>query len=116
MIETERLILRRWREEDRVPFAALNASTEVCEFLPKQLTREESDGLADRIDDHFEGRGFGLGFAVRTLSGDEDRFSSGISVKDLKTKLEEKHLVLVEHIRVFLEGNGRLTSFFLGSF
>lgn len=63
MIETERLILRRWREEDRVPFAALNASTEVCEFLPKQLTREESDGLADRIDDHFEGRGFGL-FAV----------------------------------------------------
>jgi len=63
MIETERLILRRWRAEDRVPFAALNASAEVCEFLPKQLTREESDAFAERIDDHFEGRGFGL-FAV----------------------------------------------------
>ncbi|WP_323798032.1 GNAT family N-acetyltransferase [Nisaea sp.] len=63
MIETERLILRRWRAADRAPFASLNASAEVCAFLPKQLTREESDALADRIELHFEERGFGL-FAV----------------------------------------------------
>jgi len=63
MIETERLILRRWRASDREPFAALNASAEVCEFLPKQLTRGESDAFADRIEGHFEERGFGL-FAV----------------------------------------------------
>ena len=69
MIETERLILRRWRAADRAPFAALNASAEVCEFLPKQLTREESDAFAERIDGHFDTRGFGLFAVERKDSG-----------------------------------------------
>ncbi|WP_193171899.1 GNAT family N-acetyltransferase [Nisaea nitritireducens] len=69
MIETERLILRRWRAADREAFAALNASAEVCKFLPKRLTREESDAFADRIDDHFETRGFGLFAVERKDSG-----------------------------------------------
>lgn len=63
MIESERLILRRWAPEDRAPFAVLNASAKVTEFLPKQLTRTESDELLDRVEAHFETRGFGL-FAV----------------------------------------------------
>ncbi|WP_420402444.1 GNAT family N-acetyltransferase [Nisaea sp.] len=63
MIESARLLLRRWRPEDRAPFAALNASAKVTEFLPKQLTRAESDDLLDRVEAHFEKRGFGL-FAV----------------------------------------------------
>lgn len=69
MIETERLILRRWRVSDREPFAALNASAEVCEFLPKQLSREESDALADRIAAHFEMHGFGLYAVERKDNG-----------------------------------------------
>jgi len=32
-IETPRLILRRWKEKDRAPFAALNADEQVMEFL-----------------------------------------------------------------------------------
>jgi hypothetical protein len=36
-LETERLILRPWREEDRAPFAALNADPTVMEFFPKTL-------------------------------------------------------------------------------
>jgi RimJ/RimL family protein N-acetyltransferase len=31
-IETERLVLRRWTDADREPFAALNADPEVMEF------------------------------------------------------------------------------------
>src|SRR5688572_22070549 len=46
-LRTERLILRRWRREDREPFAALNSDPQVMECLPKLLTREESDALAD---------------------------------------------------------------------
>jgi RimJ/RimL family protein N-acetyltransferase len=49
MIETPRLVLRRWREEDRAPFAALNADPAVMEYLPKVLEREESDALFERI-------------------------------------------------------------------
>jgi RimJ/RimL family protein N-acetyltransferase len=59
-IETARLVLRRWRDEDRVPFAALNADFEVMEFFPSALTRRESDDLVDRIESVFAERGFGL--------------------------------------------------------
>jgi RimJ/RimL family protein N-acetyltransferase len=57
---TERLLLRRWRPEDRPLFAALNADPRVMEFFPKLLSREESDATADRIEAHFAQHGFGL--------------------------------------------------------
>ena len=37
--ETERLMMRAWREEDLEPFAALNADPIVMEFFPSTLTR-----------------------------------------------------------------------------
>ncbi|MEU4512666.1 GNAT family N-acetyltransferase [Nonomuraea wenchangensis] len=59
-METERLIMRRWREEDREPFAAMNADPEVMEHFPAPLTREQSDTLVDRIERHFDERGYSL--------------------------------------------------------
>jgi RimJ/RimL family protein N-acetyltransferase len=58
--ETERLILRHWRESDKEPFARMNADSRVMEFLPALLTRQESDTLADRIEARLTERGFGL--------------------------------------------------------
>jgi ribosomal-protein-alanine N-acetyltransferase len=60
VIRTERLLLRRWREEDRAPFAALNADPVVMEHFPAPLTREESDALVDRVEAGFQEHGFGL--------------------------------------------------------
>jgi ribosomal-protein-alanine N-acetyltransferase len=60
MLETERLLLRRWQDSDREPFAAMNADPRVMEFFPGCLTREESDQLIDDIESHFDNRGFGL--------------------------------------------------------
>jgi ribosomal-protein-alanine N-acetyltransferase len=51
--------LRRWRDEDREPFAALNADPRVMEFFPGTLSRAESDALVDRIEAHFDKHGFG---------------------------------------------------------
>lgn len=59
-LETDRLLLRRWRPEDRAPFAVLNADSEVMEHFPTLLTRRESDALADRIEAHMEHAGWGL--------------------------------------------------------
>jgi RimJ/RimL family protein N-acetyltransferase len=59
-LSTERLLLRRWRDADRAPFAAMNADPVVMEFLTKRLTRRESDEFVDRIEDAFEARGWGL--------------------------------------------------------
>lgn len=63
MLETDRLLLRRWKPSDRAPFAAMNANPRVMEFFAGCLTREESDRFADRIESDFENWGFGL-FAV----------------------------------------------------
>lgn len=59
-VETERLLLREWREDDLEPFAALNADPVVMEHFPSTLTREASDALVDRINAHFAEHGYGL--------------------------------------------------------
>ena len=67
-LRTERLLLRRWQDSDREPFAALNADPRVMEFLPALLSRQESDAMIDRLEAHFERHGFGL-WAVETDDG-----------------------------------------------
>ncbi len=57
--KTERLILRRWRNSDREPFARMNADPSVMEFFPQPLSAEDSDLLVDRVEAHFEQHGFG---------------------------------------------------------
>jgi ribosomal-protein-alanine N-acetyltransferase len=59
-LKTERLVLRRWRDGDREPFAALNADPEVMACFPAMLTRDESDAMIERIEAGFDRRGFGL--------------------------------------------------------
>ncbi len=60
MIETERLVLRRWREADRAPLAAIHADPEVMQWLGGVATRTASDGYMDRYEAHFEAHGFGV--------------------------------------------------------
>lgn len=67
-IETERLVLRAWREEDRAPFAALNADPEVMRYFPKPLSRAESDDLVDRISAKMADNGWGW-YAVEVKGG-----------------------------------------------
>ena len=59
MPRTDRLLLRRWRAEDREPFARINADPEVMEFFVSPMTREHSDAFAHRIEAEFVDRGFG---------------------------------------------------------
>jgi RimJ/RimL family protein N-acetyltransferase len=59
-LRTARLLLRRWRESDHEPFAALNADPKVMEYLPDRLTRAESNHLIARIEAGFAACGYGL--------------------------------------------------------
>jgi RimJ/RimL family protein N-acetyltransferase len=59
-LRTERLILRRWKESDRKPFAHMNADPRVMRFMPGLLTEAESDAMVIRIEAHFDQHGFGL--------------------------------------------------------
>jgi RimJ/RimL family protein N-acetyltransferase len=59
-VRTERLLMRRWREADREPFAVLNGDPQTMVHFPSTLDRAESDALVDRIEQRFEEQGFGL--------------------------------------------------------
>ena len=56
-LRTERLLLRGWREEDKVPFAVLNGDDAVMEHFPSVLTREQSDQMVDSHAAAWERRG-----------------------------------------------------------
>lgn len=58
--ESERLGFRQWIDEDRIPFAKMNANQEVMKYFTKQLTEEESDKFIERISEHFKVHGYGL--------------------------------------------------------
>ena len=59
-IETSRLILRDWKEEDIPAFARMNADPHVMEFFLHPLTPEESLAFYHRIQNEFQTCGFGL--------------------------------------------------------
>jgi RimJ/RimL family protein N-acetyltransferase len=69
MLETERLILRRWRREDRAPFAALNDDPRVMAHFPRRLPAADSDAMVARLQDHWDDHGFGIGAAERKADG-----------------------------------------------
>ncbi|MGH7680779.1 MAG: GNAT family N-acetyltransferase [Candidatus Eiseniibacteriota bacterium] len=77
-IQTERLLLRRWRPSDREPFAALNADPSVTEYLPTVLSRQEGDAFVTRASSHFDVHGFGL-WAVELRGTGEFAGFTGLS-------------------------------------
>ena len=92
MIETERLILRSWREDDIPPFAEMNSDEEVMEYLPKCLSLEETVQFYNRIVAEHSTFGYGL-YAVETKSDGsfigyvgfhhfdfEEEFSPGVEI------------------------------------
>ncbi|HEX6754008.1 MAG TPA: GNAT family N-acetyltransferase [Solirubrobacterales bacterium] len=74
--------LRRWQDEDRGPFAAMNADPEVMEHFPAALDRGQSDALVERIEAGFEARGFGLWALELRESGEFVGFA-GLAVPEL---------------------------------
>lgn len=59
-LRTERLLLRPWKDEDLPAFAAMNDDPDVMAFMPKRLSREESDASAGRIRNQIDTVGWGL--------------------------------------------------------
>lgn len=58
-LETERLLLRPWREADRDPFWAMAIDPEVMRYLPAR-DRADCDGLIDRQVEMQAGHGYCL--------------------------------------------------------
>lgn len=68
-LETERLLLRPWRDADRAPFAALNADPYSMRYFPGTLAREESDAFVDSIMQRMDTQGWGAFALERKADG-----------------------------------------------
>lgn len=60
IFESERLGFRRWQESDRKAFSSMNADVSVMKYFPNVLTKEESDILINRFENHFVEKGYGI--------------------------------------------------------
>jgi RimJ/RimL family protein N-acetyltransferase len=78
VLKTDRLLLRMWREEDREPFARMNADPEVMEFFVSPLTQNDSNAFVDRIEAGFAEHGFGL-WAVEEIEASRFIGFTGLS-------------------------------------
>lgn len=81
IIQTERLILRQWCEEDLEPFAMVNADPRVMEYFPAVLSREESDQMMKRMQTKIKERGWGW-WAVSLKA--EKKFIGFIGLNDIE--------------------------------
>ena len=59
-LQTERLVLRSWREEDRAPFAAMSCDPEVMLHLGGTMDQAASNAIIDRLraEDEKHGHSF----------------------------------------------------------
>jgi RimJ/RimL family protein N-acetyltransferase len=59
VLRTRRLVLRRWRESDLLPFIKINADPRVMEFMLGTMTEEETRQSVEHMKKHFDAHGFG---------------------------------------------------------
>ncbi len=65
-IQTKRLLLRQWRQEDLPIFARLNKDPVVMAYYPSILSTEESNVLAEKLVNLISERGWGF-WAVESV-------------------------------------------------
>lgn len=60
LLETERLVIRNWRDADRNLFREINRDPKVMEYFPWRRTHEEADAMLDRLRTMIEETGLGF--------------------------------------------------------
>ncbi|MER5465282.1 GNAT family N-acetyltransferase [Streptomyces sp. NPDC002668] len=82
-IQTPRLLLRRWHEDDLAPMAEINADPEVMQWIGDGSVRDLEQTAEDieRWEEEWDEEGFGL-FAVELLASGELAGFVGLSVPE----------------------------------
>lgn len=82
-IETERLVLREWRDEDLHPFARMNGDPLVMEYLPRVLDEKATARHMKEFQKHFKKHGYGL-YAVEIRDSGEFAGFVGLNTVSFK--------------------------------
>ena len=88
ILETPRVRLRNWREEDRDLFRLINSDPEVMEFFPKRRSPEESDALFAVVIDRIDRTGFGF-YCIADRDSDQPLGFCGLAHADLDEQFGE---------------------------
>jgi RimJ/RimL family protein N-acetyltransferase len=83
-LETDRLILRRFRPEDTDAMVAINADPQVMECFPSTMSREETLAHLARVKAHWTENNFGL-FAVEIRDTGQMIGFTGLSIPPYET-------------------------------
>ena len=59
-METKRLIIRQWKDDDFSPYAKLNADPKVMTYFPALLSKQQSDAQAEIFRQHITEHGWGF--------------------------------------------------------
>ena len=81
-IDTERLVMRGWRESDLGPWAEMNADPEVRRYLGPLLTFEQASAWALNYQDDLDRYGFGFWALEVRASGEFIGFTGLGTVDD----------------------------------
>lgn len=68
-LDSARLLMRQWRDDDLPAFAAMCADPQVMRYFPEPLSRLESAAMIGRMRGHFAELGFGLWALERKDNG-----------------------------------------------
>lgn len=68
-IDTPRLCLRDWQEDDIATFAQMNSDQSVMEYFPNRLSYQQTVAFYERIRDELNRCGYGLYALVQKTSG-----------------------------------------------
>ncbi|MDB2682891.1 GNAT family N-acetyltransferase [Alphaproteobacteria bacterium] len=69
-LETERLILRQWQDDDLDPFTRINRDPLIMEYFPRPLDKKATEKLVKRFQAHFKKYGYGFYAIELKESGD----------------------------------------------
>ena len=81
-LESERVLLREWREGDLDPWISLNLDPDNLRYFPRTYSTEESRESFKRISERLEKDGFGFWAAEEKTSGEFMGFI-GLAKQDL---------------------------------
>jgi [ribosomal protein S5]-alanine N-acetyltransferase len=102
VIETERLLLRPYRQDDLDDLAEMFADPDHMAWYPAPFTREESQAWIDRQFDRYERDGFGL-FVAQLLSDGGFAGTIGPTIQEVEG---DPRVEIGWHVRPALKGRG----------
>ena len=69
-IQTSRLLLRQWRDDDITPFVSMNKDPRVMEYFPALSSAQKTRSSVAKVRETIEKNGWGFWAAERQDSGE----------------------------------------------